>query len=38
MVTEQGILMGAGLDVLEEERALKEERELITQEFQNVRS
>ncbi|MEK7592719.1 MAG: NAD(P)-dependent oxidoreductase [Patescibacteria group bacterium] len=30
---EQGILMGAGLDVLEEERALKEERELITQEF-----
>ncbi len=30
---EQGILMGAGLDVLEEECALKEERELITQEF-----
>lgn len=30
---EQGILSGAGLDVLEEECALKEERELITQEF-----
>lgn len=30
---EQGILTGAGLDVLEEEGALKEERELITKEF-----
>lgn len=30
---EKGILVGAGLDVLEEERALKEERELLTKEF-----
>ena len=30
---EKGILAGAGLDVLEEERALKEERELLTKEF-----
>ncbi len=30
---EQGILAGAGLDVLEEECALKEERELLTKEF-----
>ena len=30
---EQGILAGAGLDVLEEESALKEERELLTREF-----
>lgn len=30
---EQGILKGVGLDVLEEERALKEERQLLTREF-----
>lgn len=30
---EQGILAGAGLDVLEEECVLKEERQLITKEF-----
>lgn len=30
---EQGILAGCGLDVLEEESALKEERELLTREF-----
>lgn len=30
---EKGLLAGAGLDVLEEERALKEERELLTKEF-----
>jgi len=30
---EQGILAGCGLDVLEEESALKEERQLLTREF-----
>lgn len=32
---ESGILRGAGLDVLEEEHGLKEERELLTEEFFN---
>ena len=33
LALEQGILAGAGLDVLEQECALKEERELLTKEF-----
>ncbi|MBI5465228.1 hydroxyacid dehydrogenase [Candidatus Gottesmanbacteria bacterium] len=33
LALESGILSGAGLDVLEEERFLKEERELLTKEF-----
>lgn len=33
MALEKGILSGVGLDVLEEEYALKEERELLTKEF-----
>lgn len=33
---DQGILAGAGLDVLEEECALKEERQLLTEEFRET--